>query len=222
MSSRVSVRRYSKIPWTTRRKVKRESRFALQYGRYPPKSYIPNAEKKAASLADGLDLNTTGEILLLNGIARGDALNERIGRKVMLKSITFRGIAESTGGTGVAQMGRLIVVYDKQTNATEPAITDILDSAHAASLMNLSNSNRFKVLIDVMIPIRDRTSTNGDSVPVYEYRNLNLPMHFNSGDAGTVGDIISGAIWAIGVGNVAVGATDGNLSFRSRVRYTDF
>lgn len=186
--------------------------------RKPRPSY---PEKKAIDVAASYVLNTTGSVALLNGCPRGDNLSERIGRRITMKNITLRGVAQGTTATGVSQLCRVIVVYDKQTNGVAPAVTDVLVSATGSAFMNLSYSKRFKIIIDKQFTVQSSLATDEKDISLYEYRKLNDQVEFNNGDAGTVADITTGALWLITVGSEAAGATAGAVPINTRVRFTD-
>lgn len=185
-------------------------------------SYVPSPEKKAADFSGTPAVDTTGSIVTLNGIARGDSISERIGRKVQMRSVHIRGHMQSTTTTGTAQMGRVLLVYDRQTNGAVPGITDVLDAIGSTSHRNLSTTMRFRVLMDRLYPLPDQTGDGEHlQLPVNEYMKINLPVHFNNGDAGTVADITTGGLYLITLGDNAAGVTAGTFAVKTRVRYTD-
>jgi len=160
-----------------------------------------------------------GAGILLNNIQPGSSASQRIGRKVTLKSVLFRYSfnlgATSTGGSPL----RILIVYDRQSNAAAPAITDILLSDDFTSQNNLSNRDRFITIFDhITTPI----SVQGEyAVADVLYKSVNLEMCFNAVAGGGIGDITSGAIYAFyaQAGNIAV--ANSNLNARCRVRYQD-
>lgn len=167
----------------------------------------------------GSDFTTPGATSLVNGIANGSSAETRIGRKVTLKSILIRYsyalAATSVGGA----TGRLMVVYDKQSNATAPLETDILLADNFLSPNNLSNRDRFVTLFD---HITDPISVqNNYTVSSTLYKAINLEENFNAGSAGTIGDITSGAIYCLmaQTGSITIAAPQ--MQIRCRVRYTD-
>lgn len=121
----------------------------------------------------------------------------------------------STGATPC----RILIVQDKQANGVAPAVTDVLLTNEAASPNNLSNSRRFKTLLDYT----DKTGigTAGPQVLyVNEYKKLDIPVEFNNGVAGTIADITTNSIYAIVFcGNVGVANVATNII--ARVRFTD-
>lgn len=158
-----------------------------------------------------------GQLTLGNGIALGTAASgNRIGRSIKLVSLTMNTTLVAT--TDYAAF-RLLVVYDKQPNGAAPAITDILVSDSIQSPMNLSNSKRFKVIMDV----RDICGANTNIINRSDYRKMPyLNTEYNTGNTGTITDITSGALWALAYYTDQAGATsapNGQILFR--VRYID-
>lgn len=214
---RESVKKKS---WTRRTRPRAAWRTKLpQYSRKITlgRSY----EKKAIDTTINSAINTTGVITLINGCARGDALNERIGRATHMQSVYVRGLVDANATTGIAQIARVLIVYDRQANGVAPAITDILTHVHPYGHVNLSNSLRFSVIADQDYEIYDRTNGGDVDRSINIYRKLDLPVHYNSGDAGTVADITTGALYLIGLTNAAIGDTDSTMQVQARVRYTD-
>lgn len=102
-------------------------------------------ELKAVDTANSLFYTTTGPVTLLNGIAVGDDISSRDGRKVRMLSIhlftTNRLTASSTTSIDMS----LSLVYDKCPTGALPGYNDIFDTT-AAYMQNLSNRERFSVL----------------------------------------------------------------------------
>jgi len=157
--------------------------------------------------------------ILLNGLVPGSLATQRIGRKIVLKSLLMRyrgNIATTSVGGGVV---RMMIIYDKQANATAPTILDILERDDFTSPNNLSNRDRFVTLCDHMSPA---VSQNGDqSIASVVYKPLNLETMFNDGVAGTVGDITSGSIYFFYAQTSGITVTGPNFEWDFRVRYAD-
>jgi len=160
-----------------------------------------------------------GTSQLLNGLVPDSTATGRIGRRVMIKSlyvrVTTRLAPTSVGGSPI----RMIVVYDKQSNATAPAVTDVFTTDNFNSMNNISNRDRFVTLVDQIVPT---ISTSSDPVQHLEvYKKLNLPVQFNAGTAGTIGDITSGAIYMTFVQEGYITVASPTVAYYARVRYTD-
>lgn len=156
---------------------------------------------------------------LLNGCVQGTEATQRVGRRINLKSLYMRYTGELNATTTGSSPYRVLVVYDKQTNAAAPLITDVLlaDSFHAPN--NLSNRDRFVTLVDHVTVTMDNDgpSTVADVI----YRKINLETMFNTGNAGTVGDITSGSIYIFVAQCGKLIALAPSFVYRSRIKYTD-
>lgn len=157
--------------------------------------------------------------VLLNGVAQGTTASTRVGRRLVMKSMYIKWLvqvsATTTGGTPL----RLLIVYDHQTNAAAPAITDIVLTDEITSPVNLSNSRRFKILVDEYVPC---IGTGGpQSVVVSRYMKLNMDEEFNNGSTGTVSDITKGSIYAIAWNGNGFAVAGPNSVFYSRIRFAD-
>lgn len=189
-------------------------------------------ELKAVDSGFTEDVTTTAEFLLLNGIARGDDIGQRIGRKSLMKSIEIRirndvnprilpvGI-EPAIPPGKDQYHRVLLVYDRQTNGTAPAITDILDGqAGVLALTKLENRARFQILLDKVIQL-NMSDEAGSGKFWKKYLKVNLPIQFGSGNGGTVADIKTGSLYLFWVGTSAPGFEAGTINGHIRIRYAD-
>lgn len=158
---------------------------------------------------------------LLNGLQLGSSASQRIGRKVVLKSILIRYNFAVQNTTTWATPVRILVVYDKQANGSAPAITDILLTDHISSQNNLSNKDRFVTIFDHMTGVL--TGSSADSYIRIDnlYKKLNLETMYNANDTGLIGDIASGSLYVF-FGSSARLQTAGLVQdTRVRVRYTD-
>ena len=182
--------------------------------------YGTRAELKAVDTTINQVADTTGAVTLLNGIARGDDINERVGRRVRLASLQASIVNYVTPATGIDQTHRCLIVYDKQSNGVAPAITDVLVSASTVAMPNLDNRQRFVILYDKLMHL-NAAAEPGSMVAFKINKRLPYGVQFNSGDAGTVADIQTGGLFFITIGSIAAGGTAGTFSGRVRVRYTD-
>lgn len=173
-----------------------------------------------------LGQTTSNAALLLNGVAPGTGSGQRIGRRITLRSIDLKfefTVVDNAGVGNVSSPLRLLVVYDRQPNAATPGATQMLLTDELTSPNNLANSRRFETLFDEIVPCVG--SAGPASCMVHRYKKLQHDMEFNTGSAGTVADIVSGAIWFLAWqdGTIAVGG--GGVTITStlytRVRFTD-
>jgi len=156
--------------------------------------------------------------ILINGMTRGDDNNQRIGREVLMRSVmlSYTTYVNVVSGTDVRV--RIMIVYDRQTNTLAPAITDILNGSTEVSVRNLSNVRRFSILYDVVHVINSYIEPFGQLYRKY-YRRLNHPVVYNSGNAGTVADIVTGSLYLVAFSSTA--ADSPGLRYSVRIRYTD-
>jgi len=173
----------------------------------------------SAIAVGGAGVTTFGTGILLNGLANGSDASTRIGRKVNLKSIYVRWSALFVAGAGGGGAIRILVVYDKQANATAPVITDILLANDFNSPNNLSNRDRFVTLCDYVTEQLSTASNLSDTGVIR--KGLNLETMFNAGSAGTIGDITSGSVYMFIAQSGGITTTAPTMSYRSRIRYTD-
>lgn len=206
-----------------------------------PQNLGSRFEKKVSDIAvTQYQVNTTGSFTLLHAPVPGTDYTQRIGRKTSPKSVYIRGrcqieaaASSVTNVNAPAQLMRMIVFHDKQPNGAAPAVTDLLNSADPASQLNLNGRDRFKVIKDetfVFDPyIVDTTVTAATTNYNKTVENINsfsmvkdVETIFNGGNAGTIADITSGALYMFWIGSNAAGTgTDGNAFVSTRVRYFD-
>lgn len=194
---------------------------AIRTGGWASPASTPELKFKDSSITNFISFGATAfeTGVLLNGLIPDSTASGRIGRKVCLKSLLVRWSINmgttSTGGTPV----RILVVYDKQANATAPAITDILLADHFLSQNNLSNRDRFVTIFDqITAPI-----ATGDCFSQADtlYKAFDLETMFNAGTAGSIADITSGSIYLFTAGTGALLTANGGFNARVRCRYTD-
>jgi len=163
---------------------------------------------------------TPGATFLLNGLAPDSTATGRIGRKVVMKSLLLRAEMRMATTSSQGGYGRYLVVYDRQANTNPPAVTDVLLYDGMQSPMNLSNKDRFKIVAEgYFTPL----SVQGEFVSqgVEVYKKLNLPVQFNAGTAGTIGDIVTGSLYVLFAQNGSIGTANPSVVWTSRVRYSD-
>lgn len=194
-------------------------------------------EKKVKDIAVATyPISTVGSFTLLNGLVPGTDFNNRIGRKVFLNSFYVRGFCrnsdDGTGGsTSPGDLWRMIIFMDMQPNGSAPAVTDLLVSASSASQLNMNNRDRFKVLCDKQYTTGPWTflgsggywaSADGASHAIKKYKRVSAETIYNAGTAGTIADIISGALYMFWIGTSAAVEQGGEAVVSVRVRYTDY
>lgn len=150
---------------------------------------------------------------LLNGIVQGPGNQQRVGRRLVLKSLVYRMYA-STASEASPTNGpvRVLVVYDRQANGAVPLNTDVLAQADFAGLMNLGYTDRFLIISDQI-----HQSENGPITVGECYKKMSLEQVF-IGTGGTITDISTGSILVF---LAHVGASAAVVNFNFRIRYVD-
>lgn len=155
----------------------------------------------------------------IGGPVQGAAPYQRIGSKIVNKSLHIRGIVNPQT-TGTNNIGRLLLVYDRQCDGAAPTWATVIQGTTAAGVtsnttfdgLNMSNRMRFKVLMDEQFYLPSQTYTAGVVTNVSQFdttgntgaakwnfeRYIRLPeglqTHF-SATAGGVGDVATGGMF---------------------------
>jgi len=186
----------------------------------------------AIALSSGVGGWTTP--VLVNGIASGTGVTQRLGRKLLMRKMILRLYDQWTNGTisGFCPL-RVVVIYDREPQGAVPAITDIFDVNTLISNMNLSNSDRFLVLVDTQEgdwagfagfnPAQ--ASAVGCLAPVI-VRNFpqGLESQYKDVTTGVIADFTKGACYIMASQDVTAvfsGGTTRTLDYVIRWRFTD-
>lgn len=201
---------------------------------FRPLGLRSTGEKKVIDVAvANYSVDTTGSITLLNGCTQGSDYDERVGRKIVNRSVYIRGYVTPTltaNVTSPPQLCRMILFIDNQPNGAAPAVTDVLNTANSTSQLNLNNRDRFKILRDETFPLGFVLGNAGGDITAGDmtvadcnvYKKLAVETIFNAGNAGTIGDINSGAIYMMWIGSQVAGPGNGAVATVSaRIRFMD-
>lgn len=188
---------------------------AYKMGRYIYS--LINVEFKYYTLSfSGQNPTTAPQFDLLTGIAQGDDVSNRSGRKILLKSVFIRGnlnINSSATQTNV----RFMIIMDKNGNGATPGAAEVFNSTSSINLvLNPDNAGeRFKVLWDKNFNL----SINGrGNATVYKYIKLFNHCGFD-GTSGAVGDCTSNHLWLVTISSEATNTPA--WSAFTRVRFID-
>ncbi len=192
------------------------------YGRFAG----AGAEQKFFDEAKAQTTCATGGTVLddsLNEVPQGTTESERIGRKIVVKSLQMHGEFALPGATAAANMTdrvRCIVYLDKQANGGAATVLNILQSADIDSFYNLENQGRFRILMDKMQDFNATSSFGAtlQSAPMLKTwklsRKLNFPIEM-SGTAGAITEMRSNNIGVIGISESGLA----QVQYQSRIRY---
>ncbi len=152
-----------------------------------------NTEFKALDIASSATITTTPSILMLSGLAKGDDFDNRDGRQVRWKSVEVS-MQVVMHTTPINTLLRVMVVIDKQPNATLLTIAELLVQTTIDSLKNLDNRKRLVILRDDVIELSDG---KGTSLLWKYYKKIDMITVYDDGDAGTIADIETNALYLI-------------------------
>lgn len=169
------------------------------------------------------DLDTTGDIVLLNTVAQGAAITQRVGKKINMKSLQIRGSSVGNSAAALNDCAYLIV-YDRRPTGSLPNITDILVTANSRSFNNTQNEGRFKIVYrkDFCLVGNPTTYTDSTIMNADDFINLRgLPVTYKAAGTGAIGDIEEGALYLVTVGATAAGTSAAAASLGFRLRFWD-
>lgn len=183
--------------------------------------------------------DTTGTITPINLVAAGSSYNNRIGRKIAMKSVYLNGSLSPQGAASGETYCRIMIVYDAQPNGALPVYADIVlgqaavlatTASTSRDNLNLNNRDRFRVLLDkrIVMPalvgsvIVNPNFPTATEVNLNEFRKLyRLETNYKADTAGgAIGDIATGSLLLVTFGDNAAGAGY-SLSATVRLRFTD-
>jgi len=205
--------------------VVRPSKMTSGYTKGLQRAYAK--EKGYVDLASAsYELDTTGSVTLLNTVAQGAAVTQRVGKKIVMKGLQLRGFITSNSNTDTLSVAYMIV-YDKRPTGALPAVTDILVSASARAMNNDANAGRFRILkrVDEVLIGNESAFAN-----LHDYTRkdascwLDLksaPVTYKAAGTGAIGDIEEGALYLVTVGDEAAGTSAGVLTCGFRMRFLD-
>lgn len=199
--------------------------------RYNPKSgygfSVRSGELKTIDTGTvTLTVANTGNFVLLNGLQLGTDISNRVGRKIIIKSILSRmaTLPLTTASSAGGDLARVIIFQDMQSNGAAPANTDLLQTASYASPLSLANRDRFKILFDHTFTTAATVYTAGaltagDPRPTAKklYKKCFIETIFNANNNGNITDIASGSLYMFAISQG--GAI--RLEYNHRVRFAD-
>jgi len=171
----------------------------------------------------------------------GAALNQRVGRKIMIHKIKVHGTLScapqaAQAAADASTKARIVLVIDQQTNAAQMTGAQLFqDASGAASTVNTfqnpNNFGRFRVLKDKMFQLSNLnlagSPTTADVIQAgvklaFKFSvNFKKPLvvHFNATNGGTVADIVDNSIHLVAGADQTTYAP--SVSYYTRVCYKD-
>ncbi len=186
-----------------------------------------NLEHKFLDLSVGSNvILPTGEIITdnLTPIPQGTDEDERIGRKVTINQIFFKGnliLPETSTNSNTSDILRLVLYVDHQPNGAVPSLLDYFDVAEYDSFRNLANTKRFTVLYDRNHTLNASAAESTQSCAFIKdlkisKPKLNIQVNYDS----TLGALTELTTRAIGFMGISQGGFI-EIEGKWRIRYTD-
>lgn len=218
---------YSRIP---RKRRSYASVGAKRKTRMVEHKFLDGLVGPITALTAGVFLSTSH-----NFVPQGFAENERIGRKITIKSLEVRGSIVLPPTETLGNMDnrvRIIFYIDHQTNGAAATLDEIVNTSGTVSInafRDLANQQRFRLIYDTWfdLPVRavlQDAATTGDNVPSstgFKFvRKLNLSIQFDDG-------VTTGAISSQRTNNIGAFCICEQTSvapivaYTFRIRYTD-
>lgn len=165
-----------------------------------------------------------GGATCLNEIQSGSAYYQRIGSKVVVRSVSVKVIiycsAACPAGQGTA--ARALLIYDNGPNGAFPPLATVLFSGSPGATsynsgINIAYKDRFQVMRDEYFNLDFGQSTTKQ---IEMYAKGNYPSEYIT-TTGTIGDLTRGAIYFMLLLAPTASNNIGMYGFCSRLRYTD-
>ncbi len=163
-------------------------------------------------------------------IPEGTGENERVGRRVLVKSIQLKG---SVGADAIPDDASVPIRWglylDRQTNGAAATFADlftVVSGIEYGAMRNLDNSGRFHIICDRQLTVGRgfSTASKQDYVPVNVYFRLNHVLEF-SGGTGAISELTTNnfGLYIVQGDSVGSATASTNVRFRgtSRIRYQD-
>ena len=210
------------------------------YGRFSGSStekkfFRSTVEATSSTLAAAGTVTATS----LNLVDQGNAEDEMVGRKIVIKKISVNmeiNCVEQQGPTlGDVQSGisyRVALVLDKQCNGAAATVQQIYETTNIQTFINMENSQRFQVLKQwkgtfnpPMVVYYDTPATNpayavGNAARWIQWTNrVNIPIEFSpmAGGSRALSEVRSNNLLIVGFSDNGLARVFGAV----RIRYED-
>lgn len=169
------------------------------------------------SSADNTDFWTTPIVSSIVTIGQGDGEEERTGERVILKSVQCRWEMKIDVDASGSDIGRFVIVTEKNPMGVAPVWTDVFKSANVNALRAMTNATNWKVLYDKRVVFNNTNDVAGATIRKYGevYRKINLPCEFNN----TATAPLKNGLYIMYMSTAT--QAKGDLTFRIRVRFTN-
>lgn len=180
-------------------------------------------ELKVLDSVVGLNANTSADQTHLNVCQQGDAMNQRNGQRIFIKSVQLS-LDVKGASAGVDQTITVALLRLKQNNGASANASTNYGLAYSATsplaLRAISTQSQVEVIRRWVIDL-NRVEESGSERIIKFYKKMNLPVYYNATNGGTVADIDKNALVLIARGDEAQGTTSATVVGYARVRFTD-
>lgn len=231
-------REYDESKSPARKKFKKKPTMATLLA---SKTELKSVDVSSAAITQGFD--ATAPKQLLNATVPGNGISNRQGRRIRMKSLRIMGNVNlfQAGVAPTTDLIHMFLVYDTQPNGAAFAVGDLLQVTDSAgttgttnyAFNNISNAKRFKVLRhwkkNIVLgagaafnqPAQDSTDYLSPTT-IDMYVKLNgLEVQYNTGSAGTIADINTGALYLMTFGGLSALNSQYQLRYNTRLRFED-
>lgn len=166
---------------------------------------------------------STPSISFITGTSQGDAQSgSRNGDSIKLSSVNLRGmVTVPTGTAQTPRIVRIILINDKVSDGSAPALSDILDNSTLPNVYARYNPDnagaRFKIMYDKRIVV----SATTNAIKFGCYRKLRHHLKY-TGSTANQSDASTGHLYVLVVSDDnAAGTDDPSVEWNSCIRYID-
>lgn len=175
-----------------------------------------NTEYKYVDHVATITPSTTATLLALNDMSQGDTGTTRDGQSILMKSVYLQ-FTSTINASGVATYLRCMIFIDAQPNSSiATAATLLLNPTDVTSPLLLGSGNRYRVIYDSRITL---TAAGSQGAMRKFYKKLNFHTKYNTGNAGTIADIVTNSLVLLFMSNESTNTP--SVSYSARVRFID-
>jgi hypothetical protein len=172
-----------------------------------------NVEDKYLDTSATSTLSGAWQSALLNGLSQGNTSSQRTGQSVKCVGYEFR--YSLSLGAAASCDSRILILVDKQADAAAPTLTQVFP-VDITSPRVVAYLERYLVLIEDNITL---TTTGSNLVRKEHMSRYEAHISFNSGNAGTIADIVTNSMYIAFVTDTTV--TFPSITYSFRFVYVD-
>ena len=195
-------------------------------GRGPERKFLDSTINHPIDFTAEVFGNSDG-VTSLVGAAQGAGDSQRVGRRIIVRSIQVRGtfLAVPTTSANFSGTVYLYLVQDTQCNGANPATTDIFTGTDmGAAMLNIENTQRFRILKKWVVSFNAMAGVsaayNNISRHIEWYKRCHMPVQFTATTGATTSVASNNLVLVAGV---TPNGADDDITFSGtiRIRYDD-